>query len=217
MNAKLKNMTSSATFPYTRALDGGFRQPILKFVGNPQGQTAWEYSWDWIVGSVDARHDDFVIYDLPHKGTRKILQGFRGDTHTGENEFAVDWDMPVGTAVHATREGTVVAVKATGNKGCPRDECGDFSNFVWIRHPDKTIGSYEHLKHNGVVVKAGDQVSRRQLIAYSGNTGWSGGPHLHFSVTRPKDGSKYVSFPMRFRTTAGIITPIQGRSYAAPP
>src|SRR5947209_6141324 len=72
VNAKLKNMTSSVKLPYTRALDGGFRQPILKFVANPQGQREWEYSWDWVVGSVNARHDDSVIYDLPYKGTRKV-------------------------------------------------------------------------------------------------------------------------------------------------
>src|SRR5713226_5729540 len=57
LNAKLKNMTSSVKLPYTRALDGGFRQPILKFVANPQGDWEWEYSWNWILGSLNARHD----------------------------------------------------------------------------------------------------------------------------------------------------------------
>jgi murein DD-endopeptidase MepM/ murein hydrolase activator NlpD len=217
LNAKLKNMTSSVKFPYTRALAGGFAQPVLKLVSNPQGDWEWEYSWKWIVGSLNARHDDSVIYDLPYRGARKVIQGFRGRfSHTGENEYAVDWDMPVGAAVHAAREGTVVAARSTMNKGGPNSQFGEFSNYIWIRHPDGTIGSYEHLKQHGVVVKGGDRISRKQLIGYSGNTGWTGGPHLHFSVTRPIDGSKYQTFPIRFQTAVGIITPTEGRSYSPP-
>jgi len=216
VNAKLKNMTSSVNLPYTRALEGGFRQPILKFLPNSRGQAEWEYSWDWIVGSRDARHDDSVVYDLPYRGRYTVLQGFHGTfTHTGENEYAVDWDMPVGTAVHAAREGTVVAVRSTNNKAGADEKYAEFSNFVWIRHPDGTIGSYEHLKQGGVVVKGGHVVSRKQLIGYSGNTGWTSRSHLHFSVTRPVDGVKYQSFPMRFRTTAGIINPVEGRAYTS--
>src|SRR5262245_9268843 len=216
VKATLKNMTSSVKLPYTRALEGGFRQPILKFLPGARGEGEWEYSWEWILGSSDARHDDSVIYDLPYKGTYKVSQGFHGtDSHTGENEYAVDWDMPVGAAVHAAREGTVVAVRSRNNKGGPSNKFGDLSNFIWIRHPDRTIGSYEHLKQGGAVVKAGDVVSRKQLIGYSGNTGWTSGPHLHFSATRPVDGTKYESFPIRFYSTAGVITPTQGRAYTA--
>lgn len=216
VNATLKNMTSSVKLPYTRALEGGFRQPILKFLPGARGEGEWEYSWEWILGSRDARHDDSVIYDLPYKGRYKVSQGFHGTgSHTGENEYAVDWDMPVGAAVHAAREGTVVAVRSRNNKGGPSNKFADFSNFIWIRHPDRTIGSYEHLKQGGVVVKAGDVVSRKQLIGYSGNTGWTSGPHLHFSVTRPVDGTKYESFPIRFYSTAGVITPTEGRTYTS--
>lgn len=216
VNAKLKNMTSSVKLPHTRALDGGFRQPILKFVANPQGDWAWEYSWDWIVGSLNARHDDSIIYDVPYKGRSTVLQGFHGKfSHTGADEYEVDWQMPVGTPVHAAREGTIVAARSTMNKGGLQKNYVEFSNYIWIRHPDGTIGSYEHLKQGGVAVKVGDRVSRKQLIGYSGNTGWTSGPHLHFVVSRPVDGFKYQSFPIRFQTAAGIITPIEGQSYTS--
>ncbi|MBK7433819.1 MAG: M23 family metallopeptidase [Chitinophagaceae bacterium] len=38
-----------------------------------------------------------------------------------------------------------------------------------------------HLKYNGSKVKFGDQVNKGDLIGFSGNTGWTNGPHLHFS------------------------------------
>ena len=185
-------------------------------MANSQGDWEWEYSFNWIVGSLNARHDDSVIYDLPYKGRYKVLQGFHGKfSHTGEDEYAVDWEMPVGTPVHAAREGIVVAARSTMNKGGPDKKYGEFSNFIWLRHPDGTLGSYEHLKQGGVTVKVGDRVSRKQLIGYSGNTGFTDTSHLHFVVSRPIDGFKYQSFPMRFQTAAGIITPMEGRSYTS--
>jgi murein DD-endopeptidase MepM/ murein hydrolase activator NlpD len=217
VNAKLKNMTSSVKLPHTRVLDGRFRQPILKFVANPAGDWEWEYSFNWAIGSFKAQHDPSVVYDLPYQGTYEVTQGFHGTfSHTEDDEYAVDWGMPAGTPLYAAREGIVIATRSTMSKGGgARDKFGGLQNFIWIRHSDGTIASYDHLKQGGVVVKVGERVSRKQLIGYSGNTGFSDRAHLHFVITRPVDGFRYQSFPMRFRTAAGIITPAEGRSYTS--
>ena len=67
----------------------------------------------------------------------------------------------------------------------------------------------------GNVVRVGDRVSRKQLIGYSGNTGFTSGPHLHFVIFRAIDGFKRESFPMRFRTSAGTSSPVKGQSYTS--
>jgi murein DD-endopeptidase MepM/ murein hydrolase activator NlpD len=218
VKATLQNMTSSVRLPYTRALAGGFRQPLLTLLANPQGAWKWSYSFSWAPGSVDARHDDSVVYDLPYRGTHTVIQGFHGAfSHTGDFEYAVDWEMSVGTPVFAAREGVVAGTRATMTEGGPDRKFADFDNFIMIRHADGTLGTYDHLKQGGVAVKVGDQISRKQLIGYSGNTGFTSGPHLHFMIFRANDGHTRQSFPMRFRTAGGIITPMQGRSYASLP
>jgi murein DD-endopeptidase MepM/ murein hydrolase activator NlpD len=214
VKAKLKNMTSSVGLPYTRVLDGGFRGVIMTFQAGARGGWEWQYSWAWTPGSVNARHDDSVVYDLPYRGVRMVMQGFHGKfTHTGNDEYAVDFDMPVGTALYAAREGVVVGTRADMKLGGAEEQYRNKANFILIRHADGTFGTYDHLREGGVAVKVGTQVGRGQLIGYSGSTGFSSGPHLHFAIYRANDGYGRETFPMRFRTAAGIISPVQGQSY----
>jgi murein DD-endopeptidase MepM/ murein hydrolase activator NlpD len=216
VNAVLDNMTASVKLPYTRSLDGKFKGALLTFTANPQGAWRWNYSFHWTPGSVDAHHDDSVIYDLPYIGTHAVIQGFHGAfSHTGDFEYAIDWEMPVGTAIYAAREGIVVGTRSSMTDGGPDRKYQDYANFIMIRHADGTIGSYDHLKEDGVVVKVGDRISRKQLIGYSGNTGFTSRPHLHFMTFRAVDGFTRQSFPMRFQTASGIITPQQGQSYSS--
>ena len=50
------------------------------------------------------------------------------------------------------------------------------------------------MDHNGVLVKNGEKVEKGQLIGYSGNTGFTRGPHLHFVVRKEKD----IAIPIFF-------------------
>jgi murein DD-endopeptidase MepM/ murein hydrolase activator NlpD len=214
LNAKLKNMTSSVRFPYTQTLDGGFHRLIMTFQAGARGAWEWHYSWAWTPGSINGHHDDSVVYDLPYRGVHTVMQGFHGKfSHTGDDEYAVDFDMPVGTALYAAREGVVVGTRADMKLGGAEEQYRNKANFILIRHADGTFGTYDHLKEGGVAVKVGTQVGRGQLIGYSGSTGFSSGPHLHFGIYRAKDGYGRQTFPMRFRTAAGIISPVQGQSY----
>ena len=91
---------------------------------------------------------------------------FTRHLHTG-----VDFATAIGTPVYATADGVVnVASFSTGGYGY----------LVKIDHSLGFMTYYAHL--NKIVVQKGMFVKRGQLIAYSGNTGQSTGPHLHYEI-----------------------------------
>ncbi|MBO5852265.1 MAG: M23 family metallopeptidase [Clostridia bacterium] len=83
---------------------------------------------------------------------------------------ALDIAVPQGTSVIAVKGGTVV--EAAYESG--------YGNYVVIDHGNGLKTLYAHNKR--IVVSKGQKVTAGQLIALSGNTGRSTGPHLHFEV-----------------------------------
>lgn len=88
-----------------------------------------------------------------------------GGQHNG-----YDIACPVGTPILAGESGTVVISQYSSSAG----------NYVLIDHGDGVYTVYMH--NSSLAVSVGQQVTRGQVIAYSGNTGWSTGPHCHFGV-----------------------------------
>ncbi len=178
-----------------------------------------DYSYEWMVGDKNAQHDDDYLYALPYAPGKsyRVLQGYGSRfSHTGLEAFAVDFDMREGTPVHAARAGVVARVEESSNQGCWKDGCGKYANYIVILHSDGTTGEYYHLEKNGSVVTVGETVERGQKIGYSGNTGHSTMPHLHFAVYRASALGASQSIPVRFRSAHGEITkPRRGRRYEA--
>ena len=179
----------------------------------------YRYFFEWTVGDMDAVHDDDHLYALPYAGGKsyRVLQGYGSKfSHTGLEAFAVDFDMPEGTPVHAARAGIVARVEESHSIGCWEDGCGRYANYIVILHDDGTTGEYYHLMHEGAMVDVGDSVSQGQLIGYSGNTGHTTMPHLHFAVYRATDWGNTQSIPVRFQAADGIINrPWRGARYLA--
>jgi murein DD-endopeptidase MepM/ murein hydrolase activator NlpD len=122
-------------------------------------------------------------YVLPYPAGERflLLQGNNGPWgHTGAAAYAFDFKMTIGTPVTAARGGQVVALEKSFKDGnrIPGQE-----NFVVVRHGDGTYGRYYHLTSNGVQVSVGQEVLQGAEIGWSGDTGASAGPHLHFDVT----------------------------------
>jgi murein DD-endopeptidase MepM/ murein hydrolase activator NlpD len=169
------------------------------------------------LGRFDADHDDEYVYRLPYAEGQSfpIIQGYGSRlSHRGAERFTVDFGMPVGTVVHAARDGLVVLVDDSHDFGCAREDCGDQANFVVLLHADGTTGEYFHLERSSALVRAGERVARGQPLARSGNTGYSTVPHLHFGVYRTGRDGRTDSLAVRFATRSGVVAaPRSGARY----
>jgi murein DD-endopeptidase MepM/ murein hydrolase activator NlpD len=131
-----------------------------------------------------------------------ILQSYCADDGSHERQLAYDFLMPIGSAVHASRDGIVFEVKedALDNTGTK------FFNYIFVEHIDGTLGFYAHLTHEGSLVEVGDHVAAGDLIGVSGA---SGRTHefgvLHFGVIKPMDGSREVEIPVVFGNGDGPL------------
>jgi murein DD-endopeptidase MepM/ murein hydrolase activator NlpD len=102
--------------------------------------------------------------------------GYRVHPTTGAKDYhkGVDIGIPIGTDVHAGHDGTISAGY----------DAGGYGRYITLTGAEGLVTKYAHLDSviagDGLTVKAGD------VIATSGNSGNSTGPHLHFEVV--KDG-----------------------------
>ncbi len=107
---------------------------------------------------------------------RGITSSFGWRTHPvqGERRFhaGIDLRAPMRTPVYATADGVVEWAAYHRQSG--------LGNLVILAHNLGFSTYYGHL--DSIVVKAGEFVKKGDLIAYSGNTGLSSGPHLHYEV-----------------------------------
>ena len=163
----------------------------------PEIPYKYSYASRTVLGDTSKTPDRTYLYAYPfaNRWAYKISQ-WPGGRFSHKNQFAYDFAMPVGSPIAATREGIVALIKADSNTGGPDPSFIKDGNYICIYHSDGTIANYLHLDTNGALVREGDYVKKGQLIAYSGNTGYSTGPHLHFEITQPvlSETKKTVTF-----------------------
>lgn len=123
-------------------------------------------------------------YRQPFEGKYGISQYF-GPTEWSKNHTGIDYLCPSGTPVLASEAGTVIFA---GWKD------GGYGYTVFIRHSDNNITIYEHLLKD-IPVQLGQKVARSQVIGWSGSTGNSTGPHLHFEM---RDANNKAINPMYY-------------------
>ncbi|MCG7530813.1 M23 family metallopeptidase [Psychrobium sp. MM17-31] len=172
-----------------------------------------KYKYRWRLGDSAAKPDNF-LYKIPvsSRSTHEITQAFYGAfSHSKEpSKFAVDIALPLRTNIIAARDGIVIWVKDDYQWGGKSKFFLDKANYIKILHKDGTYATYAHIIAGSATVKAGDTVETGDLLAKSGSSGYSTGPHLHF-VVRKNSGARTVSVPFRFIASDGaIVTPRKG-------
>jgi len=117
-----------------------------------------------------------TFFIWPLAGKRSSPFGWRNDPFTGARSFHAGQDIsvPMGSPVKASSDGRV---SATGFNAV-------YGNFLIVSHTEDYQTMYAHLSK--ILVKKGAYVSQGSVIARSGNSGRSTGPHLHFSVYKNK-------------------------------
>jgi murein DD-endopeptidase MepM/ murein hydrolase activator NlpD len=96
----------------------------------------------------------------------------------------------------------VVRVVEDFSRGGTEERLRKRANLIFILHADGTIARYLHLQRGGAHVEVGDRVAAGDLIGFSGNTGYSQGPHLHFDVFRVDENLEWQTVDLRFATAA---------------
>lgn len=107
---------------------------------------------------------------------RPIVGGRKSQGLHGYN--AVDLAAPVGTSIHASASGTVIASMTGGWNG-------GYGNYVIISHSNGTQTLYAHNSVN--LVSVGQKVQKGDIIAKIGVTGKTTGPHVHFEIRGAKN------------------------------
>ena len=97
--------------------------------------------------------------------------------HTG-----VDLSASIGTPIRAAASGVIVHASYYSGYG----------RYIKIKHSSAINTAYGHLSR--IVVRNGQRVSQGQIIGYTGNSGYSTGPHLHYEVMK---NGRFVN-PMSF-------------------
>ena len=128
--------------------------------GNSQKQAinVWPVGTTKITSRFGTRRHPILMYTMHHSG--------------------VDYAAPIGTPVAAAADGKIVYI---GTKG-------GYGKYVQIKHEQGYATAYAHLNSYNKNLKVGSFVKQGDIVAYSGNTGRSTGPHLHFEVI--KNGQK---------------------------
>lgn len=166
-----------------------------------------EYGFRYVLGDPAAQHRPEQAYRLPYALAQAFVvsQAYPNTVTHGNaaSRHAVDFTMPVGTAVYAARAGTVIDVAGDFfEAGTNPERDSPRANIVRVLHDDGTIALYAHLNWNSIRVTPGQRVARGEYLADSGNTGFSTGPHLHFVVQRNAGGG-LESVPVRFAGPGG--------------
>lgn len=166
-----------------------------------------EFVFAWFIGD-NRKNPAAQEYAIPMDIALcpQISQSFNGPfSHQDiQSRYAVDIAANVGTDIKAAKSGVVVGVKDDYALGGVDNFFLDKANFIQVIHEDTSWALYAHILLGSAAVKVGDQVKVGDILAKSGSSGYSSGPHLHFVIQR-NAGLKAESIPFQFKSPKGNL------------
>lgn len=209
VGSSTRNMDAWPSLPVTYVLEPEKRQLLTQLQAiDANAPMIRDLQSLRIPGDPHAIPED-LTYSLPidENSRWELGQEFNGEYshHDEQNRYAVDFIVPIGTPVLAARAGVVMETIANYDTGGQNAKIyADRANFIRILHDDGSMALYAHLKGNGILVSTGQRVGLGEPIGYSGNTGFSSGPHLHF-VLQINTGMRLVSIPFQMVGPQGFL------------
>lgn len=147
----------------------------------------------------------FAVGEAYQTGLTNCSQSFHGPGQP--DQYAFDFNMPVGTPFVAARAGRVrTVVESAASEG------GGVGNYVHVDHGDGTFGLYYHAPQDGIEVEVGDEVAQGQRLGVTGRSGLAGYPHLHFTVVEGSPVYPYDGIPVSFRNARPAHTALEGNT-----
>ena len=162
-------------------------------------------------------------YTWPLKTSINISREFTGSNYKTQHT-GCDFSCSLGNDVYAIADGTVVIATDYGCTGshyggtqacskgssCPAakassDGKGSYANRICIDHGNGVYSFYAHLSTGTFKVKSGDRVRQGQLIAKTGTSGKSMGPHLHFEIRVGGNSTNYAKNPRNYLTKVNPV------------
>ncbi|MDO4708392.1 MAG: M23 family metallopeptidase [Pseudomonadota bacterium] len=199
VQVRIENRQRLAGFPVQRLLNAPGRHLLAEVAQ----EAMLDLQLTAIPGAA-AEHQSDYLYPYPlQMDDIRISQLPRGafSHHDAENLDAIDFAAPIGTPVIAARDGLVMQAEGRfSDHGRQRDAV----NLVRILHADGSMAVYAHLQQHSLQIRAGQHVRRGQVIARSGNSGYSTAPHLHF-VVQVNNGQRLQSVPFRMDSPKGEL------------
>lgn len=209
------NVSTDPQLPLRIVVPAGSDREVFRIWPTRKNEAfSYRYSHRYVIGDPDAEHRPVRPYRPPFQTGNAfyISQAFHGTfSHNHpQSEYAIDIALPHGTPVCAARKGVILDIANdffTG--GTDKAEYSERANFIRILHDDGTMALYAHLEVESIIYGIGARVSAGDVIAKSGDTGFSSGPHLHFAIQK-NTGLQLESIPFKISNADGIgVTPTQ--------
>jgi murein DD-endopeptidase MepM/ murein hydrolase activator NlpD len=134
-------------------------------------------------------YEDWTIVHYVDLDPTTGVRDYHGGSYTYDGHDAIDLRIPNfaamdrGVAVYAAAAGTVTSVHDGEFDRCTFEaRCDTPANVVYVDHGNGWSTRYVHLRTGSIIVSPGQVVSAGQPLGLVGSSGWSGHPHLHFSV-----------------------------------